>query len=75
MFLDFSCCVISIVSIRSPYDRDIAGFAKQTPIAIVNVVQNMDLLFMQSRRNASIKYLLHLRLFKVDDEVFKADND
>jgi hypothetical protein len=38
------------------------------------VVQNMDLLFMQSRLNVSIKYLLHIRLFKVEDEVFKDDN-
>ena len=34
----------------------------------------MDLLFMQSRINASIKYMLHIRLFNVEDEVFKDDN-
>jgi hypothetical protein len=76
VFLDFGCCVISIVRIRrpSPYDTAISGFAKQTPIAIINVVQNMDLLFMQPSINASIKYLLHIRLFKVEDEVFKDEN-
>ena len=74
VFLDFGCCVISIVRITSPYDTAISGFAKQTPIAIINVVQNMDLIFMQSRLNASIKNMLHIWLFKIEDEVFKDDN-
>jgi len=67
--VSFQLCVFA-----SPYDIAVSGFVKQTPIAIINVVQNMDLLFMQSSLNASIKYLLHIRLFKVEDEVFKDDS-
>lgn len=72
--MDFGCYVISIVRITSPYDTAISGFAKQTRIAIINVVQNMDLIFMQSRINASIKNMLHIWLFKIEDEVSKDDN-